>query len=422
MKKIILSLRYGMLSRIWPAAASLLVRLLGPRFAAYMTYLGMDWGTYKNGPTVLCISRESFIKDIRELRTRGHMNYPMLMGGFTRFQMCWFPQEMQIQTFYQSYNGPGKEQAIQKSTEYARHLMKLVSKKQPVHAVLSANFDYWQDVGFKNVCHELGIPFIVLSREHPVIPKICTVVIDWYQRSGYHFDGAAITVAGKSTKDVLSQCPTVCPDEHIHITGLPRYDAWLDVNTCRPMAQRKWVTLLTFTEGYYADDTFAEVLRAFCHAAKDNAGKGVSFLVKTKDMDDTRAVRNLVGDDLSYVTCTHELDLFQVLPESRLVINYNSLSLVEAAMAHAPIVVPAWGQCIDQGGEAMYSSDNTTVHSLIRYAYSADELVQVITDHASGNAQILDTALARAFVNEFIHIPASDTCTDNFERVVQQVL
>ena len=369
-------MRYGRIAGLWSAAALFLAKVFGPKFAAFLSYLGMNWEACRSSHTVLCLSRESFIKDIMELRSRGKFNYPMVIGGFTRFQMAWFPNAMQIQTFYQAYEGKGKEYAIKQSTAYAHQLIKLASRKQKINAVLSANFDYWQDVGFKQACKDLEIPFVVLSREHPVIPKVCDVVVDWYQRSAYRFEGAAIAVAGKSTRDVLARVDSVCRPEQVTITGLPRFDAWLDVNKDLPIAERSWITLLTFSDGYYADQTFGEVLKGFCAAARAHGGSGIKFLVKTKDINDTLAVQRIVNiQDSTHVICTHEVDLFRVLPESRLVINYNSLSLVEAVMARAPILLPAWGECKSSGPEVMYSIENARVAAIAIFAQQVETMI-----------------------------------------------
>lgn len=416
MNRFINSLRQGVFSRPWAASSSFLVRLFGPKFAAYMSYFGIDWGIAKNGKTMLCLYRESFTKDIKELRARTSVNYPVVMGGFTRFQMAWFPLKMQVQTFYQIYEGENKEKAIVKSTQYAHQLIKLASRKNRIDGIISANFDYWQDVGFKNACQELGIPFIVLSREHPIVPKACDVVTDWYRQSAYHFDGTAIAVAGRSTRDVLEKAGCICKSEQVVITGLPRFDAWLDVDNTRPVEARSLVTLLTFTEGYYADETFKDVLGVFCEAAGRHQSGNVRFLVKSKDINDTLLVTEMIQKTgVRNVECTHERDLFEVLPESRLVINYNSLSLVEAAMARAPIVVPAWGECKDRGAEVMYSIENPKVAKVVRFTYCRQQLFDAISSSMTGKTRLIEDQTAHDFVNDFIHIPAHTSCSKEFE-------
>ncbi|NBT59117.1 hypothetical protein EBT16_10075, partial [bacterium] len=138
-------LRDGVIRSCWNGVSIALTKLIGPKLAAWLCYWTIDWGPENKGPTFLCLFRESFIKDIEELRKRTELNLPVIMGGFTRLQMGWVPSKMQIQTFYQKYQGPGRESAMDKSRVFAKHLIELVNKRIKIDGVLSANFDYWQD-------------------------------------------------------------------------------------------------------------------------------------------------------------------------------------------------------------------------------------------------------------------------------------
>jgi len=418
MKKLLHIIRYGAISPIWSWLSIALIKIGGPKVAAYFSYRSIDWGDMKEGQTILCLYRESFIKDVIELRKRTALNYPIVMGGFTRFQMAWFPQNMQVQTFYQAYLNEN-ERAIEQGTIYARHLIQLVNQKVPVQGILSANFDYWQDAVFKKVCKELDIPFLVLSREHPIIPKVCDYVTDRYRKADYHFEGTAIAVAGRSTKNVIEKVKTVCAPEQVVITGLPRYDAWLDVDTSRSLEERPFITLLTFTKGYYADQTFVEVLQLFCEAAEHHANSPVTFLVKTKDAADTLAVKSMMNAyGLLNLQCDHEVNLFDVLPRSRMVINYNSLSLIEAVMARAWIAIPVWGQCMGRGGEAMYSIDNSKVANVVNFTSRPDVLMDTISACVAGQLHPISDENIRDFLGEYIHIPDSGTYCQEFENFV----
>jgi len=420
MKKLLHSLRYGVFSHVWAWFSIVTIRVFGPKFAAYLSYLSINWGKIKEGPIILCLYRESFIKDITELRKRTALNYPIVMGGFTRFQKAWLAPNMQEQTFYQKHLAPNSK-GIKQSVIYARHLISLVEKKQKksIDGVLSANFDYWQDAAFKIVCKDQEIPFLVLSREHPIIPQVCDFVIDRYKQADYHFSGTAIAVAGKSTKEVIIKSETICLPEQVFITGLPRYDAWLDVDTSGEVGKRPLITLLTFTKGYYADQTFLDVLQLFCEAAEYHSKTDVKFLVKTKDAADTQMVKHIVDKyKLDNLRCDHEVGLFEVLPKSRMVINYNSLSLVEAVMAKAWIAIPVWGQCVNRGGKAMYAIDNPKVERLITFVESPELLMDTITACVEGLLRPMEERDVHDFVSEYIHVPDSGSYCQEFERFV----
>ncbi|MBM4316174.1 MAG: hypothetical protein FJ116_01675 [Deltaproteobacteria bacterium] len=408
-------LRDGWIRKCWDKVSSLLIKLISPKLAALFCYWTIDWGLENDGPTLLCLFRESFIKDIEELRKNTSLNLPVVMGGFTRFQMGWVPREMQIQTFYQGYRGINRDRAIARSRVFAERLIQLVRKKRRVDGILSANFDYWQDTGFKEVCREKGIPFLVLSREHPVIPKVCEEVVRWYTEAAFVFEGNAIAVAGSSTKEVMMRVSNLCDESKMVITGLPRYDAWRIVDCSTPPAEREFVTLLTFASGYYADATFKEVLRAFLESAQEHSNQPVKFLVKTKDFSDTSYLKSILPSGLSSnVICGHDFPLPDVLPRSRLTVNYNSLSLVEAAMARTPIVLPAWGECHDRGSDVMYSIENTHVQKVAAFAYDSEMLKAIMRDNINGVIKTYGEPEAQAFISDFIYVPQGKTYSEEF--------
>ena len=420
--RLLKNLRYGLSSRVWALVARWLISGLGPELAAWLTSLSTEHDD-NSGPVILCLSRESFVKDVCELRKRTNFSYAMIMAGFTRFQMAWVPVAMQIQTFYQTYKGDDKNSAIDKSHRYAMRLIAITGKQRKVQAVLSANFDYWQDIGFKHACKTLGIPFVVLSREHPVVPTAIEEVMAWYTKSSYRFDGAVIAVAGSSTKVVIDKVGTVCSQEQVVITGLPRFDAWLDVNVSKPLIQRKYITLLTFTEGYYADNTFKEVLQIFCSMALTTKSEHVKFIIKTKDINDTFAIKKLLGNKIpKNIVYDHDIDLFMVLPESRLVINYNSLSLVEAAMAKASIAIPAWGQCNNRGDDVMYPADDKNVAKVVQFAYSPFDLENILRNCLEGAANQVGDSHYKKFIENYIHLPPVGSCSGEVASLLKKYI
>lgn len=420
-KSMLHALRYGVFSKFWPYLSHGVIWILGPRFAAFLSARTIDWGPQQEGPIVLCLFRESFVKDIHEMRKRTDMQFAVVMGGFTRFQEVWFPKMMQIQTFYQSYQGPGREYALMRSEQYAQHLINYVERKRPVQAVLSANFDYWQEVGLKEVCKKMGIPFFVLSREHPVVPSVCEIVTEWYKRSAYKFEGAQIAVAGDSSKEVLARIGTVCNDNQVVVTGLPRFDAWRDVDCSLPLEERNFITLLTFTDGYFANETFKSVLKAFLQAAKNKSEPSLRFMIKTKDAHDQQLVKNLIPVNyLDFVECTHEVDLFKILPISRYVIGYNSLSMVESVIAGCKIVIPAWDECKDRGSMVMYSADDPIVSRIVEFAYSSDDFMAMLVRKFEGENRLNTKIEVSSFLNKYIYIPSGATSSQLVVEMIQQ--
>jgi len=414
-------LRKQYVRNIWKRVSKILITIGGVRLASYLTYLGIEWGKInKDNPTVLCISRDYFSKDIIELRKRTNINYPCILGGYARFQEYWFPKEMQIQTFYQKYAGPEKDKAISKSIKYARNIIQRANKVKKIDAVMSANFDYWQDIGFKYVCKELNIPFLVLSREHVTIPASFEIVTDWYKESNYQFHGTAIAVAGPSTAKLFEECP-ILDQSNVWVTGLPRLDMWKEIKTDIELTKRPYITLLTFTEGYFVDEFFKELVKLFAAESLKYSNQSIEFIVKCKNYDDKIAVLKILENhNISKLTFIYDTPLYDVLPKSRLVINYNSLSIVEAVIAKAKVAIPDWGECRRQDKYAMCTPDDPIIQKAVSFMKNAEDFRDIIQKSIEGKNDMLTSDVINDFANKYFYIPKdSITISQKVEEFIK---
>ena len=98
-------------------------------------------------------------------------------------------------------------------------------------------------------------------------------------------DGTLFIVIDKknleSSKETISKAVESILPEMINITGLPRYDAWLSISKSTPFESRKHITLLSFSEGYFANSTYKELLFAFIETAKYHINSDLKFIIKT---------------------------------------------------------------------------------------------------------------------------------------------
>lgn len=367
------------------AIASKAVPLLGPRVAARLTARSFRHYPAKGGPTLLVLSRPTFDKDIVELRARTGLGFVVIEAGFTRFQEGLLARPRREQTEYQAA-ARGIDPRTDPQVAYARELLRLARRLAPVDGVLSANFDYWQDFGFKVLCREEDLVFGVLCRENAVIPFAIDFVRERYTRIPYRFEGDFIATASASPQRLFRELG-IAPPEHIHDTGLPRYDAWSDRIAAARGGPRPYVTLLTFTHGYRADATFREVAGIFVEAARACADTGVTFLIKTKERVDTEALARMVGDALPpNVVIDATIDMATALEGSRAIVGYNSLALIDALLSGSSIVLPAWGECATEGPLCMYPRTPES-EALLDYADGPGALSALLEAAARGRGE-----------------------------------
>ena len=372
---------------------------------------------------IFCLKRASFEKDIQVLRSDTPLNFVVLDRGYTVAQFLWFPPKMQIQTYFVTFTGALYDRALRKSEAFFTELFDFIEKTKSIDGVFSANFDYWQEAGLFRVAKKREKKVLILSREHPVVPKAVDTVRRWYLDTNFKLTIGKIAVAGPTTKSVLVNSG-VCAQEQVLETGLPRFDPWIGVSSSISYDHdRDIILLMSFADGYYADKTFKDVLDVFVMVAKEHKGSGRRFVIKAKDDKDAKNISSMIkGLERQYLEVTFTASLYHLLPKSAAVVGYNSLALVEAVLAKCPLILPAWGQCKDDGFDVMYSRSDLGDSKIAEFAYSRlelkDELVKYIdaSEHYyPTDLEILD--FAKRFVFFDFGVTSSERVYLEFKRL-----
>src|SRR4051812_26888983 len=104
------------------------------------------WGPIVAGrPTVLCLDRAMFIKDITELQKRANLNLPCLhVKAVKRPQEAWVPGRWRRQTFLGNDLRTKLPRLREGLRKWGVALLKSISEQHPIDAVMAANTDYWQ--------------------------------------------------------------------------------------------------------------------------------------------------------------------------------------------------------------------------------------------------------------------------------------
>ncbi len=395
-----------------------------PKAAGASLARKINWGEIRPGqPTVLAVNRSQFSKDLTELRARTGLNWPTVSAvKLKEYQHHLVPECDQQQTYLSTFLRERSGAMRQRLTEFGIAFLQAASRKTRIDAVMVGNVDYWQDEALKLACPALGIPFLVLCRENYTIPWTVPWLHDRFTDAKFKFEGAGVAVFSEETKRAI--VPGMHDPDDIWVTGAPRYDHWLDMPRL-PADQKVYLSLVTFNQpGYGAQDVFNEVLQTFAVTAARAAAPGVKWLVKCKkraDMDEVRA--QLSAEAAAALEFSFDVPLFDLFPRSRLVIGYNSLALIEAMLADAPIVMPWWGQARPAKSDLLLDPDDPAVGAVIHVAESPEALAQLMSRAAAGEDVSKGTAEQRSAVfNHHLHVPAKGNASSEVERFVRHFM
>lgn len=397
-------------------------RFLGPKAAARWLVSRMDWSDFCPGrPTVLCLTRPLFEKDIVELRRHTEVNWVCINNEFIgHVQKGWVPPEMAVEAHYQKARGPKYERFWCRLEEFGLVLLEMIQQRTAIDAVLVSHIDYWHGEGLRLAAARLNIPFLALCREHMNLPHEQRTVREFY--TGFRFEGQAVAVFGEPTRQIFVSSGA-CTPEQVWVTGAPRLDIWREIPLRRE--PRDLIVLLSYRDpDYLAPQSFREVLGLFVEAARHHEGRSeVRFLVKSKNRYDTQEILSLVGKRPENLEIDHEPVLSEVFSRTRLTVGFNSLSVLEALLADTAVSVPYWSDARSDPDWLMFDPADAVCRRAIRFPASPGELRELLDAAARGTlAQVGGRSERLACVERLIHVPTDRTASANVGAFVRHYI
>lgn len=411
----------GFLQRLRQLKAGLVIlfcRLAGPVIAARMLAKMVNREGYVAGrKTVFCLYRPLFSKDIDQLRLRTDMNWIHLNNELIGIvQSAWTLPEMRRQTSFQQCSGEKYDKHWEKLERFGLSLIEAMKRHLAVDAILAAHIDYWQSEGVRRGGRKLGIPFLVLCREHATLQMQQTTLREYYSR--FRFEGDGVAVFGKSMHDIFINSGA-CKPEQVFITGPPRLDIWRDLNNKQTECNK--IVLLSFRDAaYLAKNTFEEVLKRFVDSAEKSEGKHkYAYVVKAKNREDAESILSMIKSSSDNLSIQYDTPLYDLLPQSLAVVGFNSLSLVEALFTRAKIVVPHWGEARRPPAELTANPENPAIARAIKFAENPEEM-QKEMDNADEPFSFSEKELEirRKAIRQYFHIEERMTCSEAVETFV----
>jgi len=393
-----------------------LCRVFGVPGATRFLLSTIDWGELKPGrPSVLCLYRPLFAKDLEQLRLRTDINWLYVKNEFlAHVQSAWVPPEMRIEAEYQKTHLPQYEKHWQQLERFGVAFLGALQRRWPIDAVLASHIDYWHGEGVRLGARRLGIPFLALCREHMCLPIEQETVRRFF--TGFQWEGDGVAVFGQSTKNIFVNSGA-CRADQVVVTGPPRLDIWREVP--RRAEPNNIVMLLSYRDpDYRAPHSFLEALRIF-HEVAARSGGDTLFWVKSKDRKDTEEIRALVGATGRNFIVDHEAPLYELFPRTRLVVGFNSLSVVEALFTSAQIAIPCWGDADRPREELMFNPDDRSLDGVVDFPRSPDALREQLTRAAAARlSDPASPAARREVIEKILHYPHDHSCSQAVERFV----
>ncbi len=377
---------------------------------------------YKPGrPTVLCLSRSHFFRDIAQLRRLTNINWIEIRSKYISIMqsdlvdMKKLPIE-KAQTFYCASQHPDVVAARKLTDAWGAKMLARLRSAIRFDAVMTANTDYALEDGIKNACVHAGVPFLVLSKEHYVSGWLKDLRVGDYTRAGFKFNGDGVALFGDYTIPTLTETGA-CPREKIVVTGPPRLDVWRDVKLAEH--GRNYITLISFSKGYVVESSFTETLHAFARASAANTNPEVEFIVKCKNGDDKKQVVRALQD-----TPQHRLKivigtpLHEILAQSRLVMGLNSLALLEALLSGAKLCLPHWGDARRDSHDLVLDPADPSVAACATFVPSPQEFERLLLDYSLKADPLPDPQPRWDILRRFFHLPKETSCSAEVERWV----
>lgn len=345
-------------------------RVLGPRLAGRLCARLARRPQRSDGEaTHLFIVRDVAYKDLEQLRRRSRGTWVAFSQSLLyQAQLAWLPKDFFPQLEFQRRLETDSSLRNDQALRFATSLVKELVRRHGIRTVVSSNVDYAQDEFVRQACRSLGIPFVVLLKEHVNTAYGERAWSREYVRTGYRYEGDAVAVFGPRTKQILVD-HGVCAAEQIFVTGPPRFDAW--ATATRPERVDKIVLCAFSHPGQEGAAAFPEVLRAF--VALIDSRPDLSFVVKCRDNYELERVTAMLGGGHPGLEITHEIAMSELLSRSALVAGFGSLALVEALYSPAEVVAIRFGGCVDDE-DVQFDERDPDMTPVIRFAHSPAEL------------------------------------------------
>lgn len=335
---------------------------------------------------VLCLGRSIFDDDIRAMvEFSAQINYQIIHLQYFQMIFDHFTDKIDRQQLTES-NYHIVEHCAAGKIKYRQYLAKMIPKLRRLlkfQAVISGNIGYIVQQELARVCAEINVPFVVLHKEALVVLSAYGNFLQNYKH--HHFVGTKVLFYNRQCmKGFLELNLPGLSLEKAGLVGIPRLDNYFQKKT--DVNEENLVVFFSFIPRFScrfltSDEERLKKIdekgREFFISVMEFAGKHpeLTFIVKTKMAAQyldypSRILYELFPGGLANLSIVNSGDPAALIKRAKIVIGFNSTTLVEALIAGKKIAMPDFSDIM--AGEAWSFFEEHP--GLVKSAKSAQDL------------------------------------------------
>jgi hypothetical protein len=203
-------------------------------------------------------------------------------------------------------------------------------------------------------------------------------------------------------------------EEKIVVSGPPRFNRWNYLLSNQHT--KKYITLLSFPgNDYWAPFTYNDILFAF--RAMSHKYINYNFVIKCKDGWHISQTQQILSNDVGNITLTVDMDMIDLLSQSKVIIGFNSLSFLEALLAQAHLILPYWGDSKHDPYLLQVDPQDPETQEIIDIAGSREHFAELLEQRITAEDYQGDMKKRIEYLNKYIYFDENNKSVDIFEKV-----
>ncbi len=398
--------------------AHTMARLLGPQRCGRIVGRLLLPAVSTDKTNVLALSRELLAKDIEQVAARTDINFILWRSGHLgRLMEAWTPKVCQTQTNCVPEEKYLNHPCWSNGVTLLKELTAVLETKAPVRVAVTANVDYWQEEPLRRFCSETGVKHLVLDRENHMVKEYRDLMRREHASAPfYQFDGHA-AVFSERMKNLLIET-TGCKPEQVTVTGAPRMDVWLDE---RPAVKKNTVTFLSFHTSTI-EGMFDDAVDIYMEAARRHPE--LQFVIKCKEGrgDFGRMKKRFAASQApSNLRPEQHINMRDLMDQSKVIVGFNTLSLAEALLTDAPLIVPSWKVTENDRHLVMMDPDDAELAEAVLFPRTAEQFKEQLEAALSADAPAPPREKRLKLTNRYMMFTPGETASQRVAKLIEEL-